>query len=109
MPITTPVTKTIAAVAITAGTAQTVWAPASGKQYRILGYAISLSVAGEVIFKNKPTGSATEVFRTPALAAGTGTTGTFAPALTPGNVNDTLQIDVSASGTVNGYVYGVEL
>lgn len=108
MPITTPITKTIAAVAVTAGTAQTVWTPTTGKQYRIYGYAVSLSVAGEVIFKNKPTGAATEILRTPAVAAGTGLADKFGSGITPGAVNDALQIDVSASGTVNGYVYGVE-
>ncbi|HZU75957.1 MAG TPA: hypothetical protein VFA70_04280 [Dehalococcoidia bacterium] len=100
--------KPLAATAVTAGTPVTLWTPATGKAYRILGYAVSLSVAGEVIFKNSHAGTATEVFRTPALAAGTGIAGTLAAGFVPGAPNDLLQVDVSASGTVNGYVYGTE-
>ena len=107
--MTTPqVIKNIAAQAVTAGTPVTIWTPATGKQYRVLGYAVSLSVAGSVIFKNNHSGTATEVFRTPALLAGTGTGDKFGAGILPGAVNDALQIDVSASGTVSGYVYGEE-
>jgi hypothetical protein len=84
-----------------------VWTPASGKKYRLLGWMLSLSVAGEVIFKETTGGS--EFLRTPAMAAGAGLAspplGLGIPATA---ANDALAIDVSASGTVNGFVFGTE-
>lgn len=97
----------IAAQAITAGTPLTVWTPATGKKFRVLAFALSLSVAGSVILKY---GAAnTEFLRTPTVAAGTGHT---SPDLgmvgMPGAANDVLKIDVTATGSVSGYVLGTE-
>ena len=108
MSVATQVLKPIAAVAVTAGTPVTVWTPAAGARYRLLGYAVSLSVAGSVILKNKPAGAAVEVFRTPTLAAGTGMTDELGKGILPGAAGDLLQIDVTANGSVSGYVWGSE-
>ena len=98
--------KEIKAVAVTAATPVSVWAPASGKKFRLLGFMLSLSVAGE-IFLEDATG--VEFLRTPAMAAGIGLA---SPPLGLGYLssaaNNALFIDVSASGTVNGFVFGVE-
>lgn len=105
--IRTPIVKNIAAQAVTAGTAVAVWTPATGSRYVLLGYALSLSVAGEVLFKEQTSGS--EFLRTPALLASTPFADHFPDrALTAGAINHALAIDASASGTVNGYVYGYE-
>lgn len=99
------VIKNIAAVAVTASTPATIWTPATGKKFRILGWQVSLSVAGEVIFKD----ATTEFMRTPAMLAGSGQA-----SIPLGNgyissaANAVLAIDVSASGTVNGFVIGIE-
>ena len=97
--------KNVAAVAVTAGTPVTVWTPASGKRFRLLGFMVSLSVAGSVIFKD----ATNEFIRTPLLAAGVGLAsppmfGGYPSALQ----NNVLAIDVSASGNVSGFVFGQE-
>lgn len=99
------VIKNIAAVAVTAGTPVTVWTPAAGKKFRILGFHVSLSVAGSVLFKD----ATVEFIRSPLMGAGVGQT-----SLPLGNgyistaANAVLAIDASASGSVSGYVIGVE-
>ena len=102
--------KTVAAVAVTAGTPVSIWTPAATR-FRLMGGGLSLSVAGSIIFKDGATGgSATEIWRTPTLAAGQ-------PYNIPENIgngilsaaaNNQLWIDVTASGTVMGGVFGTE-
>src|SRR5581483_6844515 len=92
----------LAAVAITAGTPVSVYTPTSGKKYRILGFAISDTVAGAVKFED---GTGNEVFRTPLLAAST-------PYNSPdmGNgflsaaANNQLFLDVTVTGNVSGFI-----
>lgn len=101
----TLVCKPIAAVAITAGTPVVVWTPAAGKKFRLIGFALGLSVAGAVLLKDNNT----EFLRTQTLAAGTGTE---SPEMGSGYLssaaNNALKVDASASGTVNGFVCGYE-
>lgn len=97
--------KVVAAVAVTAATPVTIWTPTAGKKFRLMGFALSLSVAGFI----KLIDSAAEVFRTGAMPAGDGD-----EVLSLGNgvlsalANNTLKIDVSATGTVTGTVWGTE-
>ncbi|MGH9452365.1 MAG: hypothetical protein ACRD2O_00165 [Terriglobia bacterium] len=97
--------KTIAAVAVTAGTPVAIWTPAAGKKFRLMGFMLSLTVAGSVILDD----SATEIIRTPLMAAGVGQS---APPMGNGILsaaaNNILKADVSASGSVSGFVYGTE-
>ena len=97
--------KTLAAVSVTAGTPVAAWAPATGKRFHLLGYALSLSVAGAVILKD----GSTEFLRTPLMAAGVGQS---SPPLGAGyessTANNVLNIDVTASGTVTGFLVGEE-
>jgi len=94
--------------AITAGTPVSIWTPASNKKFRILGYHLSSTVAGSIIFKDGIS-SPPEVFRTPIQAINTGT-----PSPPLGNgylssaVNNQLWLDVTASGTIHGFVVGIE-
>ena len=104
--IRTPSTfKTLAAVAVTAASPVAGWTPAAGKKFRLMGFALSLSVAGAVILKD----SATELIRTPLMAAGVGL---VAPPMGNGmlsaTANNVLNIDVTATGTVSGFLYGTE-
>lgn len=100
--------KTIAAVAVTAGTPVAAWTPASGKKFRLMGYALSLSVAGSVILDDG-TATTDEFLRTPLMAAGVGQP---SPNLGYGYVStaadNALHIDATASGSVTGFVFGVE-
>jgi hypothetical protein len=97
--------QTVAAVAITAGVPVTLRTPASGKKIRILGYHLSLTVAGSVILKE----AGAEVLRTPLMAAGVGQT---SPPMGNGvrwaTANNVLQLDVTANGSVSGIVLGTE-
>ncbi|MBZ5700258.1 MAG: hypothetical protein LAN84_00265 [Acidobacteriia bacterium] len=105
MPRTPGVYKTIAAVSVTAGTPATLWTPTAGKKFRLMGYALSLSVAGSVILLD----SATEVIRTPLLAAGIGQNSPhMGNGILSSAANNALKADVSASGTVSGFVFGTE-
>lgn len=98
--------KTIAAVAVTQGTPVAVWTPAGGKKFRVMGFMLSSSVAGSVILKD---GAATEIIRTPLMGAAVGLA---SPPMGNGylstTANNTLQVDVTATGTVSGFVYGIE-
>lgn len=102
---TPSVFKNIAAVAVTAATPVAAWDPASGKKFRLMGFALSLSVAGSVIIKD----GANEILRTPLMAAGAGM---VSPPMGNGILSTAadanLFIDVTASGSVSGFVYGTE-
>jgi len=93
-------------VAVTAGTPVTIWTPGGGKKFHLMGFAVSLSVAGYILFED----SAAEFLRTPAMAAGVGIVnpGNFGNGYTSTNANNALKIDVSASGNVNGFCFGTE-
>lgn len=97
--------KTIAAVSVTSGTPVAIWTPASGKKFRLMGYALSLSVVGSVILDD----SATEIIRTPLMAGGIGQSSPpMGNGILSAAANNALKADVSASGTVSGFVFGTE-
>lgn len=93
------------AQAVTAGTPVSVYTPTAGKKFRILSYHLSLSVAGSVLLEDT---TGVEVLRTPLLAAGIGQA---SPEMGNGylstTANNQLFIDVTASGSVSGWI-GVE-
>ncbi len=97
--------KPIAAQAVTANTPVDVWTPATGKKFRLMGYALSLSVAGSVILKD----NTTEILRTPLMAAGIGLVQPeMGNGILSAAADQVLKIDVTASGSVSGYLYGTE-
>lgn len=91
-------------VAVTASTPVTIWTPAAGKKFHLMGFAVSLSVAGYIIFED----NVTEFLRTPAMPAGTGIVNpaNFGNGYTSTAANNVLKMDVSASGNINGFVFG---
>lgn len=102
---TSNVFKTLAAVAVTAGTPIAAWTPIAGKKFRLMGWCLSLSVAGSVIMKD----ATTELIRTPLMAAGIGISSPgMGNGILSATVNNVLNIDVTASGSVSGYVFGTE-
>lgn len=95
--------RNVAAQAVTAGTPVTVHTPASGKKFRLCGYALSVSVAGSVIFKYG--GANTEFLRTPVLPANTPVAvDTLGAGIAPGAAGDALKVDVTATGSVSGHL-----
>jgi hypothetical protein len=99
-----PVYKTIAGVAVTAGTPQNVWTPTAGTKFRLVGYSLGLSVAGSVILKD----GANEVIRTGNLVASDHETERLGEGILSAAVDNILKVDVSATGTVHGHVWGYE-
>jgi hypothetical protein len=102
--------KTINNQAVTAATGITVWDPASGKKVRLMGYSLSLSVAGRILlYTGATTALTTLVAITPDLLAATPFP---APLLGNGilaaTADHNLNLDVSANGSVSGMVWGVE-
>jgi len=102
------VIKKVQAVAVTAGTPVSIWTPTSGKKFRLMAWLLSLSVAGKILFEDA-TGGGNEFARTALMAAGVGVA---SPPLGNGFLsavaNNQLFIDVSATGSVDGFVAGVE-
>jgi hypothetical protein len=98
----------IDAVAVTAGTPATVWTPASGKPVRLLGWALS-STAGEALeFQDSGT-PGTVIAQTPLLAAaGLHTSLDIGEGVVLAAAENTLKLDVTATSTVSGMVFGVE-
>jgi hypothetical protein len=97
------------AVSVTAGTPVTVFTPSGGTSFTVWALSVSLSVAGSVILKS----GNTELLRTPAMPAGSGLYinlghGTGLTPVRGGvqakNPGDPLKIDVTATGSVSGFL-----
>jgi hypothetical protein len=98
----------IASTAITAGTPLTIWTPAAGKKFRLMGWQLSSSAATSLIFKYAA--GSTLLFRSPTLtAAGVWDTPPgFGNGQMPGAANDVLKLDCVANSTVAGFIFGCE-
>src|SRR5207302_1415802 len=107
-PRTPSVFKDITATAITAGTPLSIWTPAGGKKFRLMGWSISADAACSLIFKYG--GAPTTMFRTEKLAANgiSQSAPNFGNGSMPGAANDVLKLDVTANATVSGYCFGAE-
>ncbi|SRR5712692_9851233 len=104
------VIKTIAGVAVTAGTPQSIWTPVGGKKFRLMGYSIGISVgagsAAVFILKD----NTAEILRD--IANGANGLGKASPLLGNGYLSaaadQVLKLDTLASATVQGFVFGCE-
>ena len=96
--------KDLNAVAI--GTITTVWTPASGKKFRLMGGTISVSAAGSVLFEDNA--AATTIFRTPKLAADTPYTFDVPGGKLSAAANNVLKATLSVAGNVTGTLWGTE-
>ena len=100
--------KVIDAVAITAGTPVTVWTPASGKTVRLLGWFLS-STAGAALEFQDSGAPGTVIAQTPLLpAAGVHNSREIGDGVVLAAAGNTLDLDVTATSTVSGTVFGVE-
>lgn len=102
--------KVIAAVAITAATGATIWTPAAGKKFRLMGYSISASAAASLKFYDGAGGAlTTQIFRGPLLAAaGIDSQYNLGNGILSAAANNTLALDVTGNATVTGTVWGTE-
>jgi hypothetical protein len=104
---TPTVFKDVSAVAI--GTIATVWTPANGKKFRLMGGAISVSAAANVLFEDNAAAGANFVFRTPKLLADTpflftlGGNGKLSA-----TINNVLKATSSAAANLTGTLWGTE-
>lgn len=107
--IRTPnVIKRIEAVAVTAATGATIWTPAAGKKFRLMGWSLSSSAAAALIFGDNLVG--TVILRTELLAAAgvSQTAPGFGNGFLSAAADNVLKLDVTANSTVSGYVFGCE-
>jgi hypothetical protein len=101
--------KSVAAVAITAGTGATIWTPTSSKKFRLMGWILSVSAACSLIFGDNAVG--TVILRGPLLAAAgvdPGPPPAWGNGFLSAAANNVLKLDVTATATVSGYVFGTE-
>jgi len=91
----------IKAQAVTASTPVDVYTPTTGKKFRLLAYDLGLSVAGSVLIED---GTGTEVLRTGTRPANGGAYAALGNGILSGAINTHIFIDVTASGTVNGWI-----
>lgn len=95
--------KTLARVAITAGTPVNIWAPAAGKKFRLMGIQVSASLAADVIFKD----DTTEIARVSFGGAGQEIV-PLSNGILSVLADNILKVDISATGTVGAMVWGRE-
>jgi hypothetical protein len=102
--------KTRTDASITAGTPATIWTPSSGKKFRLLGLSLSLSVAGQIIFKDGGAADAVILMSPKLAAAGIWTIGRddIGNGLLGAAADGVLKVDVSGTGNVGGSVWGTE-
>lgn len=103
--------KNISAVTITAATGATIWDPASGKKFRMMGYAFSVSAASSLKFyEGLTTALTTLLIQSPLIAAAGVHTFIFPGNGIPSSTAD-MNLNLDVSGTtpaVSGFVFGYE-
>jgi len=110
MPVSGGLTfKRINAVAVTAGTPQTIWTPAAGMRFRVMGFSLGVTVAAASVFLVEGAGNVATGLATPILAInGVCTSPRLGNGYQSVAADNALKIDVSATSTVSGSVFGVE-
>jgi hypothetical protein len=101
--------KLINATAITAGTPATIWTPAAGKTVILLGWTLSSSAAAALEFQDSAA-AGTVIAQSPLLAiAGISTIDSIGDGVKLASAGNTLDLDVTATSTVSGMVWGREV
>ncbi len=94
----------INALAIAAETA--IWTPAAGKSFRLMGYHLVSSVAGNIILRDALAGAIIAVI--PSAANGAGQQVVLGNGIVSALVNNALTATGPALATLSGIVYGTE-
>ncbi len=98
------VVKLFSALAV--ATEATVWTPAAGKSYRLTGFDLAGSVAGEYVFRDALAG--TVIYRTYLAANTPRAIALPGSGLFGGAVNRVLTAQGPATATLTGALYGTE-
>lgn len=84
----------------------TIWDPAAGKKFRLMGYHLSSSVAGNVLLKDNTAGTTIAVI--PAGAGGGGSVVDLGNGILSGTADNLLTATGPALSTLSGVVWGIE-
>lgn len=98
--------KDVSTVAV--GSIATVWTPASGKKFRLMGGSISVSAACSVLFEDNSAGAGNFIWRTPKLAADTPYNFDLGNGYLSAAADQVLKATSSASANLIGTLYGTE-
>lgn len=95
----------LAAVAI--GSEATIWTPAAGKKFRLMGMTISVgTAAGNVVLKDNTAGTVIAII--PKTAVDTPITLNFGNGILSAVADNVLTADGAATATISGTVFGTE-
>lgn len=101
--------KIINLTAVGIATEQTIWTPAAGKKFRILGYNLtSGTVGGNVTLKDNTAGTTCLVIPFGAATANNQTPPNFGNGYLSAVAGNVLTATGSATQTLSGYIYGCE-
>lgn len=98
--------KDVSTVAI--GSIATVWTPASGKKFRLMGGSISVSAAVSVLFEDNSAGAGNFIWRTPKLLADTPYNFDLGNGFLSATADNVLKATSSSAANLIGTLYGVE-
>ena len=90
------------------GSIVTVWPPAAGKRFRLMGGSISVSAAVSVLFEDNVAGTAFFICRTPKLLADTPFNFDLGQGYLSQQVGWVLKATGSGAANITGVVYGTE-
>jgi len=90
------------------GTIATVWTPASGKKFRLMGGSISVSATGSVLFEDNSAGAGNFIYRTPTLVAGSPFNFDLPGGRLSATINNVLKATLSTTGNLVGTLWGTE-
>lgn len=95
--------------AVSVTTIATLWTPASGKSFRLMGGSISLSAGGSLLLEDNAAGAGNFVWRTPKMSADSPYNFDIGNGYLASAINRVLKGTASAAGTVTGTLYGEEI
>ena len=101
---TPSVFKAFDAVAIAAET--TIWTPAVGKKFRVMGYNLVSSVAGNILLRDNTAGTIIAVI--PSAAGGSAPQANLGNGILSAAANNVLTATGPAASTLSGMVWGTE-
>lgn len=87
------------------GTEATIWTPATGKKFRMMGIAVAPSAAAAMTFKDNTAGTTILIAR---AGAGIPSTINFENGILSTTANNLLTIQSSAAAICSGTVWGIE-
>lgn len=90
------------------GSIATVWTPATGKKFRLIGGSISVSAAVSVLFEDNSAGAGNFIWRTPKLLADTPYDFDLGNGKLSATINNVLKATGSGAANLIGTLYGVE-